>query len=79
MLCCLLRPTGGTAMVTGHDVRTEPLAVKSVIALSPQETAIAEHLSAWENLSLMAGVHGVDRRRAKRRSGELLEMMGPHI
>ncbi|MCP3974510.1 MAG: ATP-binding cassette domain-containing protein [bacterium] len=76
MLCCLLRPTAGTASVMGHDVSTDPLGVKSVIALSPQETAIAEHVSAWDNLSLMAGSHGIDKATAKARSGELLEMMG---
>lgn len=76
MLCCLLRPTRGTATVMGHDVRTDSLAVKRVIALSPQETAIAEHVSAWDNLSLMAGSHGIDKHETRRRSGELLEMMG---
>ena len=75
MLCCLLRPTSGTATVMGHDIRTDPLAVKRVIAVSPQETAIAEHLDAWENLSLMAGLHGIRGGDAKRRSAELLEMM----
>jgi len=74
MLCCLLRPTGGAAEVMGHDVVSDPLSVKSVINISPQETAVAEHLNAWENLSLIAGLHGIDR--VKARSGELLEMMG---
>jgi ABC-2 type transport system ATP-binding protein len=76
MLCCLLRPTEGTARIMGHDVRTDPIAVKQVIALSPQETAIAEHLDAWENLSLMAGMHGLDKAATKGRSAELLELMG---
>jgi ABC-2 type transport system ATP-binding protein len=75
MLCCLLHPTGGTATVMGHDIREDPLAVKRVIAVSPQETAIAEHLNAWENLSLMAGLHGFGKEDVKRRSGELLELM----
>jgi len=75
MLCCLLRPTSGTATIMGHDIQTDPVAVKRVIAVSPQETAIAEHLNAWENLSLMAGLHGFGKERVKRRSGELLEMM----
>lgn len=76
MLCCLLRPTSGTASVLGHDVRTDSLGVKSVIALSPQETAIAEHVNAWDNLYLMAGSHGIEKEKSKRRAGELLEMMG---
>ena len=41
MLCCLLRPTAGTARIRGHDILTDPLAVKRAIAVSPQETAIA--------------------------------------
>ncbi len=76
MLSCLLRPTGGTATIMGHDIRDDPLSVKQAIAVSPQETAIAEHLNAWENLSLMAGMHGLGKREAKRRSSELLEVLG---
>ena len=75
MLCCLLRPTSGTATIMGHDIQEDPLSVKRVIAVSPQETAIAEHLNAWENLSLMAGLHGFGKQETKQRSEELLEMM----
>jgi len=75
MLCCLLKPTGGTATIMGHDIQKDPLSVKSVIDVSPQETAIAERLNAWENLTLMAGLHGLDKQAARERSGELLEMM----
>ncbi len=75
MLCCLLRPTGGTATVMGRDIITDRLAVKRVIAVSPQETAIAEQLNAWENLSLMAALHGVGKAETRRRSGELLDML----
>ncbi len=75
MLCCLLRPTSGTATIMGYDIGREPLAVKKVIDVSPQETAIAEHLNAWENLSLMAGLHGFGRKETKARSEELVDMM----
>jgi len=76
MLCCLLRPSSGTATIMGHDVQKAPIAVKQMIDVSPQETAIAEHLSAWENLSLMGGIHGLEKEEVKKRSQELLEMMG---
>lgn len=76
MLCCLLRPTSGNANVMGHDVRTDPLSVKQVINISPQETAIAEHLDSWENLALIAGLHGIEASQAKQTAGELLEMLG---
>lgn len=76
MLCCLLRPTGGTAVVMGHDIADDPLSVKRVIDISPQETAVAGRLNARENLSLMAGLNGLEKHEAKRRSEELLQMMG---
>ena len=76
MLCCLLRPTSGTATIMGHDIQKDPLSVKRAIDISPQETAIAEHLNALENLTLMAGLHGLGKQKARDRSEELLEMMG---
>jgi len=76
MLCCLLRPSSGTATIMGHDIQKDAIAVKKVIDISPQETAIAEHLNAWENLSLMGGIHGFAKEEVKKRSEELLEMIG---
>ena len=76
MLCCLLRPSSGAATIMGHDIQKDPIAVKQVIDISPQETAIAEHLNAWENLSLIGGIHGLEKEEVKKRSEELLEMMG---
>ncbi|MFC1893147.1 ATP-binding cassette domain-containing protein [Chloroflexota bacterium] len=76
MLCCLLRPSSGTATIMGHDIQRDPIAVKKVIDVSPQETAIAEHLNAWENLGLIGGIHGFEKEEVKKRSAELLEMMG---
>ena len=50
MLCCLLKPSDGTATIMGHDIQKDPIAVKKVIDISPQETAIAEHLNAFESV-----------------------------
>jgi ABC-2 type transport system ATP-binding protein len=76
MLCCLLRPSSGTATIMGHDIQKDPIAAKQVMDVSPQETAIAEHLNAWENLSLMGGIYGLAKEEVRERSEELLEMMG---
>jgi len=76
MLCCLLRPSSGTATVMGRDIREDPMAVKQIIDISPQETAIAEHLNAWENLRLIGGIRGLAKEEVKKRSEELLEMVG---
>ena len=76
MLCCLLRPSSGTATIMGHDIQKDLIAVKQLIDVSPQETAIAEHLNAWENLSLIGGIRGLAKEEVKKRSQELLEMVG---
>ncbi|MGA7689398.1 MAG: ATP-binding cassette domain-containing protein [Jiangellales bacterium] len=76
MLCCLLRPDEGSAQILGRDVTGDPMGVKSVISVVPQDTAVAEHLNGWENLRLMAGLHGIPAERARVRSGELLEVLG---
>lgn len=76
MLCCLTRPTGGTATVMGRDIQSDALSVKEVIAVSPQETAIDGNLNAWENLALMAGLHGLGKAETRARSEELLDLMG---
>jgi ABC-2 type transport system ATP-binding protein len=76
MLCCLLKPSSGTATIMGHDINEDPMAVKQIIDVSPQETAIAEHLNAWENLSLIGRIRGLPKEAVKERSEELLEIVG---
>ena len=76
MLCCLLKPTTGTATVMGHDIVSEPYAVKNVIGVSPQETTLSEHLNPLENLELVARLHGLAPAKAKKWSRLLLETMG---
>lgn len=63
MLTCLTGPDSGEALVNGYSVITAPGQVKTVIGVSPQETAVAPNLSVRENLALMCGVHGFDRQK----------------
>jgi len=76
MLCCLLKPTGGTATILGYDINRHPFKVKEIIGVSPQETVISEHLNCWENLNLIGRIHGINARELKIRSQQLLETMG---
>jgi ABC-2 type transport system ATP-binding protein len=76
MLCCLLKPTRGTASILGYDIVKAPFAVKKLIGVSPQETILSERLNCWENLALIGKVHGLSSNEVKRRSQELLETMG---
>ena len=71
MLSCLTRPTAGDAFLNGHSVVSDAAAVKRIIGVSPQETAVAPNLSVKENLELMCGVHGFARETRERRLAEL--------
>lgn len=73
MLCGLTLPTSGDAFLNGFSVKNEPEKVKSIIAVSPQETAVAANLSVQENLMLMAGVHGFAMDKAKQKVALLME------
>ena len=79
MLCCLVRPTAGDALLMGKSILTDTAGVKEIIGMSPQETAVAPNLSVGENLRLMCGVHGLDRETGRRKTAELLEefSLGP--
>ena len=76
MLSCLTQPTEGDALMMGHSIRTEAAAVKSLIAVSPQETAVAPGLSARENLELICGVHGFTKEKRDTKIKELCELLG---
>ncbi|HEY87394.1 MAG TPA: ATP-binding cassette domain-containing protein [Dehalococcoidia bacterium] len=76
MLCCLLKPTSGTATILGYDINRQPFRVKEIIGVSPQETVISERLNPLENLNLIGRIHGLDAREVKIRSQQLLEIMG---
>ncbi len=75
MLCCLLKPTSGTATVMGYDINHQPFKIKELIGVSPQETVLSEHLNSQENLNLIGKIHGVSSRELKTRSQQLLETM----
>ena len=76
MLCCLTAPTSGEAELLGRSVRTDPMAVKEVISVSPQETAVAPNLSVRENLELVAGLYGQGKREARRQAEAVIEQFG---
>lgn len=76
MLSCLTAPTSGDAFVLGKSICKETNAVKSLIAVSPQETAVAPGLSVYENLELMCGVYGFSKEKKKARIEEMTSLLG---
>ena len=76
MLSCLTRPDDGDAFLMDNSITADPAAVKSLIAVSPQETAVAPGLSAKENLELICGVHGFDKAKSTAKIAELTALLG---
>ncbi len=76
MLSCLTQPTSGDAFLNGKSICKDAVAVKSIIAVSPQETAVAPGLSVRENLELMCGVHGFAKAKQNMKIAELTELLG---
>ena len=76
MLSCLTDATEGDAYLLGKSILKEPAEIKSLIAVSPQETAVAPGLSVRENLELICGVHGFRRDKRSAKIAELTELLG---
>jgi ABC-2 type transport system ATP-binding protein len=73
ILTTLLHPSGGRAVVLGHDVVREPDAVRKVIGLAGQATALVDELTGRENLEMLGRLHHVSKMQSRARAGELLE------
>ena len=76
MLSCLTQPTSGDAFLNEKSISKDTAAVKSLIAVSPQETAVAPGLSVQENLELMCGVHGFTKEKQNAKISELTDLLG---
>jgi ABC-2 type transport system ATP-binding protein len=75
MLCGLVRPTSGRALVLGHDVAVDPVTVKARIGVLPEEVNTYERLSAWELLLFTGRMHGLSRDAAAERAADLLRVV----
>lgn len=76
MLSCLTSPTDGDAYLLGKSICKDTAEVKSLIAVSPQETAIAPGLSVRENLELICGVYGFSKKKRMAKTEELTGLLG---
>jgi len=72
-LATLLRPDEGSATVNGIDVLADPQGVRRSIGLSGQYAAVDEHLTGFENLTMVGRLYGFPKAQARARARELLE------
>jgi ABC-2 type transport system ATP-binding protein len=78
MLCGLLRPTSGTALVGGIDVSVNPEGVKRTIGYMSQKFSLYEALTVDQNIEFFGGIYGLSRQRLAERRAFVLEMAGLH-
>ncbi|MER7012454.1 ATP-binding cassette domain-containing protein [Saccharopolyspora sp. NPDC000359] len=75
MLTTLLPPTSGTATVAGHDIRTDPAAVRARIGYVGQKNSAGENYRARDELITQGRSYGLPHRDARRRADEVLELL----
>ncbi|MBN1967680.1 MAG: ABC transporter ATP-binding protein [Anaerolineae bacterium] len=76
MMSGLLTPTEGDVIIAGHSITQDPLAVKKVIGVVPQELAIYPTLSARQNLAFFGKMYGLAGSTLNKRVDEVLEFSG---
>ncbi len=76
MLSTLYTPTSGDALVCGHSVIKDPMAVKNCIGIVPQDLALYDDLSARENLNFWGQMYGLSGKTLSKRVDEVLEQIG---
>jgi ABC-2 type transport system ATP-binding protein len=76
ILSTLVAADAGQARVNGHDVATEPEAVRRTIGVTGQFSAVDNLLTATENLVLMADLYHLGRRAGRQRAADLLDRFG---
>ena len=76
MLCGLLAPTSGTALVGGIDADRNPEGVRQNIGYMSQKFSLYKDLTVAENIAFFGGVYGLEGRGLRERAGEVVEMAG---
>ncbi len=75
MISGLSLPTSGEIKVNGYDIRRQARQIRQIMGAVPQETALYEELSAWDNMEFHADLFGIPRKEKKERIIKLLELV----
>ena len=76
MLSTLYTPTSGDATIGGHSVTRDPMSVRNIIGVVPQEIALYEDLTARENLIFWGQMYNLSGKSLNTRVDEVLEQIG---
>ena len=76
VLTTMLKRFEGQALVAGMDVKKEPIGVRALIGLMPQENNLYEPLSGMDNLLLQGALHNMNRKASKEAATDMLKKIG---
>ncbi len=76
VLSTLYTPSGGEAAVGGYSLSRQPMEVRKLIGVVPQDLALYDELTARENLSFWGQMYNLSGRALKARIDEVLEQIG---
>ena len=75
ILCGLSRPSGGEGTVAGYDIRNEQEKIKKNIGYMSQKFSLYPDLTVGENIRLFGGIYGLDDRKIREKTEEMLSML----
>jgi len=75
MLCTLLKPTTGRAMINGSDIRNDQAGVRESIGLIFQDPTLDTRLTAWQNLQFDAMLYDIPASTFNERANRLMDMV----
>ncbi|ODS36858.1 MAG: hypothetical protein A7316_00495 [Candidatus Altiarchaeales archaeon WOR_SM1_86-2] len=75
MLCCLMSPTSGTALINNLDIHESELEIKRVIGYLPEGTHLYEDMTPKQYLLFFSEIYNIPRKDAEKRISELLDLL----
>ena len=76
ILCGLVKPDEGIARIFGKDCVKERLELRKMVGVVPQQIALFQHLTGWENFMYVGRLYGLNDEVIRQRAGLLLERLG---
>ncbi|MGC8585194.1 MAG: ATP-binding cassette domain-containing protein [Thermoplasmata archaeon] len=75
ILTTIIKPTSGTAYISGYHIIKNQKEVRKIIGLVPQDLTVDDDLTGMENLVLQASFYNIKREEARKKAIDLLELV----
>lgn len=76
IMTTLVEATNGSVEIGGYNIKRDPIKVKELIGLVPQELALIEEMNAYDNLMFFGSLYGLSHKLLKERIEEALQATG---